>query len=184
MLVAADRGVFVLTPADPLPVALPGGTNVGTAKKLRGVGYEQWLVETAEGLHLFNAATKQLKALAATDHNIGDIQEYRDLASGTALIRTDRLYRLDVAKETLELLPLGISRVSRVLSGESMAFSWRRAGAGWWSMPISQMRNFYRVHHCPSSRVQLISGRDESFSTLIRIRRRRDIFESVEMPVR
>jgi hypothetical protein len=115
----------------------------------------------------FNAATKQLKALAATDHNIGDIQEYRDLASGTALIRTDRLYRLDVAKETLELLPLGISRVSRVLSGESNGFL-LETSRGWMVVDAnSQMRNFYRVHHCPSSRVQLISGRDESFSTLI-----------------
>jgi len=60
--------------------------------------------------------------LAETDHNIGAIQEYRDLGPGTALIRTDRLYRLDAGKETLEVLPLGVSRVSRVLSGESNGY--------------------------------------------------------------
>jgi hypothetical protein len=122
LLIAADRGVFVLRSTDSLPVSLQGGTNVGRVTKLRSVGSERWLVEADEGLYLFNAATEQLKTLAETDRNIGAIQEYRDLGPGTVLIRTDRLYRLDAGKETLEVLPLGVSRVSRVLSGESNGY--------------------------------------------------------------
>jgi hypothetical protein len=122
LLIAADRGVFVLPSADSVPAPLQGGTNIGRATKLRSVGNERWLVEADEGLYLLNAATEQLRTLAETDRNIGAVQEYRDLGPGTVLIRTDRLYRLDVGKETLEVLPLGVSRVSRVLSGESNGY--------------------------------------------------------------
>jgi hypothetical protein len=122
LLIAADRGLFVLRSTNSLPVSLRGGTNIGRATKLRSVGNERWLVEADEGLYLFNAATEQLKTLAETDHSIGAVQEYRALGQGTALIRTDRLYRLDAEKETLDVLPLGVSRVSRVLSGESNGY--------------------------------------------------------------
>jgi len=141
----------VLASANSLPAAVRGGTNIGSVTKLRSVGNERWLVEADEGLYLFNAATEQLKALAETDHNIGTIQEYRDLCRGIALIRTDRLYRLDVAKETLEVLSLGVSRVSLVLSGESNGYLETSKG---WLVVDANFSNGRYLPAAPSSITQ------------------------------
>lgn len=119
LLIAADRGLFVLPSANSSPVPVQGGASIGRVIKLHSAENERWLIEADEGLYLFNAATDRLKTLAETDRNIGVVQEYRGLGSGIALIRTDRLYRLDAGKEALEVIPLGVSRVSRVLSAAS-----------------------------------------------------------------
>lgn len=177
LLIAAERGLFGLASASSPPAAVRGGTSIGSVTKLRSVGNERWLVEAGEGLYLFNTATDQLKALAETDHNIGEVQEYRDLGQGIALIRTDRLYRLDVAKETLEVLALGVSKVNSVFSGESNGYL-LDTSKGWLVVDASFSNGRYLPPAPPSLRQSFkdlgqgriifeVSGASEQFVTFL-----------------
>jgi hypothetical protein len=72
----------------------------------------------------------------------------------TALIRTDRLNRLDAMKETLEVLPLGVSRGSQVLSGESDGYL-LRTSKGW----LVADRNFSNGRFLPKVELPADLGR-------------------------